>query len=313
MTELEIFKTSISLMTRIKAEQFRRRQSHPHKAKQVYLNTLAVSAVNSYLNSMGWATNLEASDSWNPVLQTMMDVADLDILNYGKLECRVVLPNTDWVIIPPEVWFQRIAYIAVGLDESLTEANLLGFVTQIMEVKLPLNKLQPLSGLTGYLSQQRRGALGKKNPTSLSKWLKGISTPGWQQLEELLPQSIAVNFRSPQKMTSETGGNPLPGVSCVKLVDLEDPHHHNITLVLNISADKSEEFNISVKVCPSCSKRYLPQGLELLILDETKKPMMFAQANDTETIEFCFSGELGEYFDIEVSLDDYIKRETFVI
>lgn len=49
------------------------------------------------------------------------------------------------------------------------------------------------------------------------------------------------------------------------------------------------------------------------MLDEAKKPIICAQANDVETIEFCFSAELGEHFAIEASLDNYIKIENFVI
>ena len=74
--QLEIFPTIIPLETRVRAEKFRCYQARSDKGKQVYLNTLAVSAVNRYLHFLGWATNLKASDSHNPVLQTMMDTAD---------------------------------------------------------------------------------------------------------------------------------------------------------------------------------------------------------------------------------------------
>ena len=107
------YKIALPLTARIKAQQFRIHQFDPLKSKQVYLNTLSVIAVNYYLNRLGWTTNLETSDSWNPVLQTMMNVADLDIPNYGKIECRFVLPNDDWITVPHEVKLQRIAYIAV--------------------------------------------------------------------------------------------------------------------------------------------------------------------------------------------------------
>ena len=98
-----------------------------------------------------------------------------------------------------------------------------------------------------------------------------------------------------------------------KILELGKSCDRQINLVLNIEPKAEREFSISLKVCPTNSQIYLPQGLELVVFDEAKKPVMCAQANDTETIEFCFSGELGEHFGIEASLNDLIKTETFII
>lgn len=307
LAETKVFSISIPLIARIKAQQFSSAQSSPSKAKQVYLNTLAVTAVNSYLNCIGWATNLEESDSWNSILQTMMDVADIEIPNYGKLECRVVLPDEDCLVVPPEVWSERIGYIAVELNNSLTEAKLLGFATKVVQTDLPLNQLEALDKLPAHLSLQKRARIDDPQ-TQLSKWLEGIFEIDWQQLEELFPTSAAINFRnSPaiEHLSTE--------ISRVKLINLEDPQSSIIALIVNVLTQAKEELNISVKVCPTSGDRYLPQGLELVVLDEAKKPIMCAQANDAETIEFCFSAKLGEHFAIEASLDNYIKIENFVI
>ena len=96
-------------------------------------------------------------------------------------------------------------------------------------------------------------------------------------------------------------------------MELGDPQNHHISLTLNVEPLAQGDFVISVKVCSTSNADYLPQGLELVVFDEGNKPVMCAQANETETIEFCFSGELGEHFGIEASLDDYIKVETFMI
>ncbi len=307
MTETNFWTITISLAAQLQAKQFSATQSCPQKAKQVYLNTLAVTAVNSYLNCIGWATNLENSDSWNSVMHTIMDVADLKIPNYGKLECRFVLSDEEFVTIPPEVWSDRIAYIVVELNNSLTEAKLLGFTTKISQANLPLSQLEALDKLPAYLSQQKRAGITDSR-TELSKWLEGIFELDWHRLEDLLLPATTINFRN-----ISVTDNLAEDISRVKLVDLEDPQNSNIALVVNIVNQIEGELNISVKVCPATSHRYLPQGLELVVIDDSKKPVMCAQANDTETIEFCFSAELGEYFGIEVSLDDYIKVENFII
>ncbi|NJL51498.1 MAG: DUF1822 family protein, partial [Hydrococcus sp. SU_1_0] len=53
------------------ANQFRQQQVNTQKGKQVYLNTLAVQVVSDYLNWFAIKTDLEASDSWNPVIQSL--------------------------------------------------------------------------------------------------------------------------------------------------------------------------------------------------------------------------------------------------
>ncbi|GAB4550083.1 MAG: hypothetical protein Tsb0014_44680 [Pleurocapsa sp.] len=306
MTKKTIFKTSISLAAKVKAEKFRRLQNNPNKRKKVYLNTLATSVVNYYLNSLGWTTDLEGSDSWNPILQTMMDVADLRLPNYGKIECRVVLPHEDRVVIPAEVWFHRIAYVVVRLDESLTEAQILGFFRRVKQTEISLEQLESLTSLPGYLNQQKHSAA---KVIHLSRWLEGITELDW-----LPPENFpSVNYRSISSQSMTQMEHLSSGVCRIKLVELGDPQRHNINLVVNVEPKETNEFSISVKVCPTSNGIYLPQGLELVVLDEGKKPIMCAQANDTETIEFCFSGELGEHFGVEASLDNYIKTETFII
>ncbi|WP_019509258.1 DUF1822 family protein [Pleurocapsa sp. PCC 7319] len=307
----EIFQQiTIPAKARIKAEQFRRYQSQGTKAKQVYLNTLAVFIANYYLNSLGWATNLESSDSWNPIFQTMMDVADLQIPNCGKLECRVVLNHQDTVTIPPEVWYKRIGYLVIRLDESLSQGTLLGFIPEIKQVELPLNQLESLAQFPAYLNQQK--SMASVQSVSLSRWLSGALDCGWYKLEELLLPPIALNFRSPPKVANQHLKNLSTQVSRVKLVRLENISH-DIALVLNIQPERNDEFNISVTVCHREEHQYLPEGLELVILDEVMRPVMIAQANQTETIEFCFSGKLRESFSVELSLDENIKVESFII
>jgi hypothetical protein len=52
-----IFTVPLALEAHSRAEEFRRYQSNPGKAKQVYLNTLAVYAVHVYLQCRGFETD----------------------------------------------------------------------------------------------------------------------------------------------------------------------------------------------------------------------------------------------------------------
>jgi hypothetical protein len=161
------FTVPLALKAHSQAEQFRRYQSNPNKAKQVYLNTLAIYAVNIYLQSRGFETDWEKSYSFNPAMQTLMDVADLMVKNYGKLECRPVLPKTEVVDIPAEVFSERIGYVAVQLNESLREATVLGFADKVVQSELPISQLRSLNELPEYLNNII-------STVNLSQWYEGI-------------------------------------------------------------------------------------------------------------------------------------------
>ena len=75
------------------ARQFAVEQSTPQKGKRVYLNTLAVYAIHTYLKWLGIETDLNLSQSWEPTLTDAFDATDLFITPIEKLECRPVLPE----------------------------------------------------------------------------------------------------------------------------------------------------------------------------------------------------------------------------
>jgi hypothetical protein len=136
------------------ALKFAQEQATKQKGKQVYMNTLAVYAVNYFLEWAEWETNLDQNDSWNPGLRALFNVADLVIPDIGKLECRAVTEGETVIYLPPEVREERIAYIGVLLPEKLDKAKLLGFIPaaeideEISEISL--ESLQPIEQLSDY-------------------------------------------------------------------------------------------------------------------------------------------------------------------
>lgn len=153
MLETETFNLGVPITTRGReyAKKFAAEQITTAKKTRVYLNTLAVYAVHEYLKITEIETNLEASDSWHPVMRQFHDVADLVIPNLGTLECRPVLPGETEVILPPEVTEERIGYLLVGFNEELTEAELLGFLPMFDPEDAPeeieIDELEPLESL----------------------------------------------------------------------------------------------------------------------------------------------------------------------
>jgi hypothetical protein len=139
------------------AKQFASQQSSKEKVKQVYLNTLTVKVVNDFLQWFNIETDLEAGDSWNPVIRRFNDVADLVIPNLGKIECCPVIESKNQTVfpIPTEAQEDRLAYVFVQFSELLNNCNILGYYSvsnitdQITEISL--DQLQAIEELPEYL------------------------------------------------------------------------------------------------------------------------------------------------------------------
>ena len=136
------------------AKKFAVQQDTTEKAKQVYLNTLAVFAVEAFLEEISFPTDLEAGDSWNAAVRCFHDVADLLIPELGKIECRPILPGETKVSLPTELE-DRIAYVIVQFQEQLNQIQLLGYYPTLDPTSpsqdLEISQLEPIENLIDYL------------------------------------------------------------------------------------------------------------------------------------------------------------------
>lgn len=298
------------------ARLFYQQHSDRQKAKQVYLNTLAISAVHSYLGWLGIPTDLQASDSWNPSIQMLADVADLEIPGQGKLECRPVLPGTAVCYVPPEVWADRIGYVAVRLNADLQTATLLGFIPSVDTEELPLSQLQPIAMLLEHLKPHQPEPL--KEWTYLGQWVQGQFTDGWRTLEELFGPQPMLSFRSPELSSYTDSSGLTTRGKMIELVSQSSPvaHHlenHQVVLLVGILPNDSSQADIWVKLCPTNRYPYLPEDLEIRVLDQQGIAVMQAQSRQTNMLQLKFQGATGERFSIEITLNDTNLVETFVI
>ena len=277
------------------------RQHRAAKAKQVYLNTLAVSAVSFYLRCMGIQTDWQASDSCNAVMQSLMNVADLSV-NRGKLECLPVLPDSNIVKFPPEVWSDRTGYVAVQFEPSLTKATLLGFTpTAPASGEMPIAQLSPLDDLLEHLAQIQPEA----HSVHLSQWFDNLFEAGWRSLEDLFGnQNLAFSFRSVAQETE---------VTRVKRLDLGQPKSKSVALLVVI-APAADQVAINVQVHP-VGEEYLPPALALNLLSDTGEPLHSVYSRDRDNyIQLPrFRGTRGESFNIQVSFGGASDTETFII
>ncbi|MDJ1181765.1 DUF1822 family protein [Roseofilum casamattae] len=283
------------------------KQIDPKRAKQVYLNTLAIHAVKDYLGWLDIATNWPESESANPIQQSLCNSADLVISGKGTIECRPVLPDETTCTIPEDTWGDRLAYIAVRLNPELTEGTLLGYLSEVERYKTPLNQLHSLDTLLDRLDEEADEAI------LLTQWLNHAFDAGWQTLSELLgpdePQ-FAFNFRSPASQS-----NPSSSAATIKRgkhLQLQ-PDRDPVGLFVGIEPSDREEFDISVELSPTGAERHLPKELQLSILDDEDRVVMHASSRGTKSIQLDFSAEVGDRFSIKVTLGEIGVTEFFAI
>ncbi len=296
----------IAPAARRSAQTLSQQQNDPKKAKQVYLNALAVHCVDFYFQCLEIETDLAASGIWNPVVQKFMDVADLDVKDIGKLECRWLGPGEDLVSIPAEVRSDRIGYIAVEMTESLQEVKLLGFVPTTQTEKVAVSELKSLDQMLEYLDELK--------PVNLSHWLQNVFDTGWHTVQNLFESEpeLQFAFRSPQVLgmtASVTGNRPIKRG---KLLSLERGKEQ-VALFVELMTTDAPDIDISVEVYPTNGQKNLPNDLQLMVLDDEGETLMQARANKTENLLFELSGEPGEHFTVKLALGDVSVTENFLI
>ncbi|BAY42119.1 hypothetical protein NIES2111_65150 (plasmid) [Nostoc sp. NIES-2111] len=300
------FSVNLSIEAHTLAQECSQGISNTRKRQQVYLNTLAVYAVDNYLQCMGFVTDWKVSDSRNNLAIKLMDVADLEVKNIGKLECRPVLPKAEVCEIPPEVWLDRVGYVAVQFNSDLKEAKVLGFATQAV-AEVPLSQLQSLEDFLLYLSElevvkspQQEAGL---SIVKIGQWLDGFVDAGWQSVEHLLnPQQLGLAFKS---AVSITRGQKIDlGMQLEQI---------SIALVVKIATSDEGEIDILTQVHP-IGHSILPEGVKLSINDELGATVLEATSREGDNwIQLDFSAELGEKFQMNVAYGKSQETREFEV
>lgn len=297
------------------AKQFALEQPNRQKAEQVYFNTLAVCVVNDYLQWMGIATELNAAESWNAIARLGSDVADLPLTGLGRIECRAMRERDRTCRIPPEVWSDRIGYVVVQIQDSLKEANILGFINSSDRQQFPLSELQPIESLLTTVAALRESVSSVNAIASstafvrLSQWFQGSFAEAWQSFEVIFgTENLAYNFRNSPR---EGDG----GVERAKLIDLEMQFDTQVVVLLVAIAPEPDRIAVRVRLYPPDGEIYLPPNLRLALLspegDILEEVRSRRQDNYIQLPRF--TGEAGERFSIQVALENAIIIEHFEI
>ena len=298
------------------ARQFAAEQTTPEKGKKTYLNTLAVYAVHTALKWLQIETSLVESDSWNPALSTVFDIADLVIPGLGKLECLPILVGETVCRLPPEVPENRIGYVIVQINESLQEAAMLGFVTALMD-EVSINQLESFEDFLTYLYELKQSVNTLKStkfvPTTvnLCQWLQNSFEPQWQSLSSILgknEQSLVIKLRTSSQLSEAS-------VSRAKLINLGFDMGVQSVMLLIALIETEQEVGILVQVHPSNGENYLVPNLKVGLLSEAGIALQGVQSRGRDNyIQLKrFWVLLGERFSIQIALGDEIVTETFAL
>ncbi|MDX2232260.1 MAG: DUF1822 family protein [Leptolyngbyaceae cyanobacterium bins.349] len=292
------------------AEAHCQQVANPHYAKQIYLNTLAVYAVQFYCRCMGIELDRDSHQQYNLIQQVLMPVADLSIPKCGRLECCPVLPGDTTLAIAPEAWDDRIGYVAVQFEPSLKQATILGYVPQMQEGDLPLNELRSLDELMRDL-QQRQTAIQPSSEVNLGQWLHNQFEAGWQAIEDVLrsESSLTFAYRSELQSQPET-------VRRAKLVNLNvQLVEQVIVLLVAITPEADQKVRISVQVHPLGENPYLPSDLSIRLLSEVGEELqqVRSRSHDNYIQLPRFRGVPQERFQLQLSCNGVSVTEFFTL
>jgi hypothetical protein len=280
------------------AQKFSCEQKDADKSKQVFLNTLAVLAVNFYCQCLKVETNLEESTIGHYNRRILMDSADLKIDVLGKLECRPVLPNENICYVPSEVWSDRVGYVVVEIDEEAKKAILFGFVEQIKTNELPLAQLPDIDNLVDLL-------LLAKN----KQFLERIFAKNWDEHESAkilnAKQQNFVCLDDPALPTIDKSiTSPLYKAKYITL------RRRTFILFVRITPEKEGKFQLLVEVQSYRGER-IPSDLNLKLLSLSDQTLKANLTKGGDYISLEYTLQLGESFQIQVKRADESHTEQF--
>ncbi|EDX85082.1 hypothetical protein S7335_2781 [Synechococcus sp. PCC 7335] len=311
------------------AGRFAQQCSIPEKAEQIRQNTLAVCAVNTYLQLLAIPTDLADSDSWNPIMQLVANVADIKLPDIGTFSCRLINSSSETCQIPPEDWYGHAGYIAVRLDEGTRRATLAGFSVDVPQMEyVPTDRFGPIETLIDQVHQlqtSQSSAVSSQLSTApsvlnqIGKWVDGIIAEGWQTAAALMnPTELDLAFRTSADLVSPTLDTPttVTDISRAKLVDLGTHLSQSVrvALVVHITQTADRRTSFILQVRPLGESLYLPEGIELTVLDGNDADYLKATSRAIDNyIQLRFSGQAGEQFGVRIKLGQRTLREQFII
>jgi hypothetical protein len=294
------------------AKTFAGQQTTVSKGRRVYLNILAVCAVQQYLKIV-CQLQLKPGDVWSPSHQAILDAADLVVPGLGKIECRPVLPGEQEIIVPIESIYDRIGYVAVQFNEELSEVELLGCTQHLSSGSMLLAQLSPIESLIAWV-------MTDEHPTNLAAILTGIFNNGWESVNSLITDATESDNREQALRNIATSLSHAPFESirtftAGKVMDLKVRLGSiSLLLLVGLSKEPDSRMKVRVRLYSAGREMQLAPNIQLILQDshgqvksqvQYPQPMNFIQLN-------YFRLASGTQFNIQIALADHNIVESFI-
>ncbi|MEM9272054.1 MAG: DUF1822 family protein [Cyanobacteria bacterium P01_F01_bin.143] len=168
----------------------------------------------------------------------------------------------------------------------------------------PMSPPVSLKNQVSFAFEEKKKSLlqtSKKTLIQLDNWFQQLFDEGWQTVSELLETpSIDPAFRN----------YGVEGARSIYLGSNNVP----IILIVRIRETQESERDIAVEILPELENDYLPNKLQLILLDADGDVVMEATTRrENQNLKFDFSGTCGETFSIKLELSDDYFQENFLL
>ncbi len=128
----------------------------------------------------------------------------------------------------------------------------------------------------------------------------------WQPLDELVANLNMNLAMVRQSRLQESWG---------RKIDLKlDIAHHSLAVIIGFQEEKDSKYFIQVRLHPNNGQIYLPENVELLILESDGKLLTQSISREADNwIQVEFRGKLREEFQVKIQLEEAIIIEKFEI
>jgi hypothetical protein len=267
---------------------------------------LALYAADWYLQCLQFNTQHEDQSDW--WIQYLSKSAPLEVIGIGKLECVPVVGDVATATLSSDLKDDRIGYLFVRLNDSLTSAEIIGFMPKYSET-VRLDRLFSTDNLIDYLcdleSQPQRTPV-----IAFSKWFAGIFDPIWQEID-LLPLTPA--YRSCRHKQDTLSLKSVERGQEVKLGDTPD----SPTTIFAVRIEQMDEVNsdIHLQISPEYHTPTLPIGMKFSAIDENGEAISSTEtkAGDIYREIVLDNGKEGEKFSVEIEFNGIKKIAEFKI
>jgi Protein of unknown function (DUF1822) len=274
--------------------------------RQVYLNSLALYAADWYLKCLQFETQHEDQSDW--WMQYLSKSAALEVAGIGKLECIPVVGDAATITLSPDLKDDRVGYLFVKLNESLTSAEIMGFMPKYSET-VRLDRLESTDKLIDYLCDlelEPKPIITSPSPIDLLEgWGLGIFNGIWKAIDEL---SLTPAYRSRRSLLSlkSTGGGGR-----IKLGNL--PESPTVIVTIEYQQVDDVNFNLYLQIYPESPELTLPIDLKFsAVSDGIEIDSIYTKADNVSGEIVLENGKKGESFNLEVEFNG-IKQIQLVI